>query len=228
MNSKLNQDELLSLFLDNEMDHNQLNNFLEELKTNSTLKEKYKTYVEIDNAVNSLSQMNQRKRSNIFHILKYRAQKHSKIVSALAATIILSIGIVSTNIVEFKSNNYLIADAVSSVEAQTQFELVNDELIQHVIYLTMSDLAMKNDLVNPNWLPVGFVRNPKKLNEFTNGDEAFAVHIEKNYINLDQPKYWVNDDDVIYLHPLKDGRLVSIVGNIRPDLANKVLISLDK
>ena len=228
MNSKLNQDELLSLFLDNEMDHNQLNNFLEELKTNSTLKEKYKTYVEIDNAVNSLSQMNQRKRSNIFHILKYRAQKHSKIVSALAATIILSIGIVSTNIIEFKSNNYLIADAVSSVEAQTQFELVNDELIQHVIYLTMSDLAMKNDLVNPNWLPVGFVRNPKKLNEFTNGDEAFAVHIEKNYINLDQPKYWVNDDDVIYLHPLKDGRLVSIVGNIRPDLANKVLISLDK
>ena len=210
------------------MDHDQLNEFLEELKTNSTLKEKYKTYVEIDNAVNSLSQMNQRKRSNIFHILKYRAQKHSKIVSALAATIILSIGIVSTNIVEFKSNNYLIADAVSSVEAQTQFELVNDELIQHVIYLTMSDLAMKNDLVNPNWLPVGFVRNPKKLNEFTNGDEAFAVHIEKNYINLDQPKYWVNDDDVIYLHPLKDGRLVSIVGNIRPDLANKVLISLDK
>ena len=228
MNSKLNQDELLSLFLDNEMDHDQLNEFLEELKTNSTLKEKYKTYVEIDNAVNSLSQMNQRKRSNIFHILKYRAQKHSKIVSALAATIILSIGIVSTNIVEFKSNNYLIADAVSSVEAQTQFELVNDELIQHVIYLTMSDLAMKNDLVNPNWLPVGFVRNPKKLNEFTNGDEAFAVHIEKNYISLDQPKYWVNDDDVIYLHPLKDGRLVSIVGNIRPDLANKVLISLDK
>ena len=228
MNSKLNQDELLSLFLDNEMDHDQLNKFLEDLKTNSTLKEKYKTYVEIDNAVNSLSQMNQRKRSNIFHILKYRAQKHSKIVSALAATIILSIGIVSTNIIEFKSNNYLIADAVSSVEAQTQFELVNDELIQHVIYLTMSDLAMKNDLVNPNWLPVGFVRNPKKLNEFTNGDEAFAVHIEKNYINLDKPKYWVNDDDVIYLHPLKDGRLVSIVGNIRPDLANKVLISLDK
>ena len=228
MNSKLNQDELLSLFLDNEMNHDQLSKFLEELKTNSTLKEKYKTYVEIDNAVNSLSQMHQRKRSNIFHILKYRAQKHSKIVSALAATIILSIGIVSTNIVEFKSNNYLIADAVSSVEAQTQFELVNDELIQHVIYLTMSDLAMKNDSVNPNWLPVGFVRNPKKLNEFTNGDEAFAVHIEKNYIKLDQPKYWVNDDDVIYLHPLKDGRLVSIVGNIRPDLANKVLISLDK
>ena len=228
MNSKLNQDELLSLFLDNELDHDQLNEFLEELKTNSTLKEKYKTYVEIDNAVNSLSQMNQRKRSNIFHILKYRAQKHSKIVSALAATIILSIGILSTNTIEFKSNNYLIADAVSSVEAQTQFELVNDELIQHVIYLTMSDLAMKNDLVNPNWLPVGFVRNPKKLNEFTNGDEAFAVHIEKNYINLDQPKYWVNDDDVIYLHPLKDGRLVSIVGNIRPDLANRVLISLDK
>jgi hypothetical protein len=228
MNSKLNQDELLSLFLDNELDHDQLNEFLEELKANSTLKEKYKTYIEIDNAVNSLSQMNQRKRSNIFHILKYRAQKHSKIVSALAATIILSIGILSTNTIEFKSNNYLIADAVSSVEAQTQFELVNDELIQHVIYLTMSDLAMKNDLVNPNWLPVGFVRNPKKLNEFTNGDEAFAVHIEKNYINLDQPKYWVNDDDVIYLHPLKDGRLVSIVGNIRPDLANRVLISLDK
>ena len=228
MNSKLNQDELLSLFLDNEMDHDQLNEFLEELKTNSTLKEKYKTYIEIDNAVNSLTQIYQRKRSSIFHILKYRAQKHSKIVSALAATIILSIGILSTNTIEFKSNNYLIADAVSSVEAQTQFELVNDELIQHVIYLTMSDLAMKNDLVNPNWLPVGFVRNPKKLNEFTNGDEAFAVHIEKNYINLDQPKYWVNDDDVIYLHPLKDGRLVSIVGNIRPDLANRVLISLDK
>jgi hypothetical protein len=228
MNSKLNQDELLSLFLDNELDHDQLNEFLEELKANSTLKEKYKTYIEIDNAVNSLTQIYQRKRSSIFHILKYRAQKHSKIVSALAATIILSIGILSTNTIEFKSNNYLIADAVSSVEAQTQFELVNDELIQHVIYLTMSDLAMKNDLVNPNWLPVGFVRNPKKLNEFTNGDEAFAVHIEKNYINLDQPKYWVNDDDVIYLHPLKDGRLVRIVGNIRPDLANKVLISLDK
>jgi hypothetical protein len=228
MNSKLNQDELLSLFLDNELDHDQLNEFLEELKANSTLKEKYKTYIEIDNAVNSLTQIYQRKRSSIFHILKYRAQKHSKIVSALAATIILSIGILSTNTIEFKSNNYLIADAVSSVEAQTQFELVNDELIQHVIYLTMSDLAMKNDLVNPNWLPVGFVRNPKKLNEFTNGDEAFAVHIEKNYINLDHPKYWVNDDDVIYLHPLKDGRLVSIVGNIRPDLANKVLISLDK
>jgi hypothetical protein len=228
MNSKLNQDELLSLFLDNELDHDQLNEFLEELKANSTLKEKYKTYIEIDNAVNSLTQIYQRKRSSIFHILKYRAQKHSKIVSALAATIILSIGILSTNTIEFKSNNYLIADAVSSVEAQTQFELVNDELIQHVIYLTMSDLAMKNDSVNPNWLPVGFVRNPKKLNEFTNGDEAFAVHIEKNYINLDQPKYWVNDDDVIYLHPLKDGRLVSIVGNIRPDLANRVLISLDK
>ena len=105
MNSKLNQDELLSLFLDNEMDHNQLNKFLEELKTNSTLKEKYKTYVEIDNAVNSLTQIHQRKRPSIFHILKYRAQKHSKIVSALAATIILSIGIVTTNTIEFNSNN---------------------------------------------------------------------------------------------------------------------------
>tara|TARA_B100000989_G_scaffold221721_1_gene169461 strand:- start:601 stop:1287 length:687 start_codon:yes stop_codon:yes gene_type:complete len=228
MNSKLNQDELLSLFLDDEMDHDQLNKFLDELKTNSSLKEKYKTYIEIDNAVSSLSEMYQRKRSNIFHIIKYRTQKHSKIVSVLAATIILSIGIFSTNVIGFKSNNYLIANAVSSVEAKAQFELVNDELIQHVIYLTMSDLTMKNDLVNPNWLPVGFVRNPKKLNEFTNGDDTFAVHIEKNYLGLDQPKYWVNDNDVIYLHPLKDGRLVSIVGNIRPDLANKVLISLDK
>ena len=228
MNSKLNQDELLSLFLDDEMDNDQLNEFLEELKTNSSLKEKYKTYIEIDNAVSSLSEMYQRKRSNIFHIIKYRTQKHSKIVSVLAATIILSIGIFSTNVIGFKSNNYLIANAVSSVEAKAQFELVNDELIQHVIYLTMSDLTMKNDLVNPNWLPVGFVRNPKKLNEFSNGDDTFAVHIEKNYLGLDQPKYWVNDNDVIYLHPLKDGRLVSIVGNIRPDLANKVLISLDK
>lgn len=228
MNSKLNQDELLSLFLDDEMDHDQLNKFLDELKTNSSLKEKYKTYIEIDNAVSSLSEMYQRKRSNIFHIIKYRTQKHSKIVSVLAATIILSIGIFSTNVIGFKSNNYLIANAVSSVEAKAQFELVNDELIQHVIYLTMSDLTLKNDLVNPNWLPVGFVRNPKKLNEFTNGDDTFAVHIEKNYLGLDQPKYWVNDNDVIYLHPLKDGRLVSIVGNIRPDLANKVLISLDK
>ena len=228
MNSKLNQDELLSLFLDDEMDNDQLNEFLEELKTNSSLKEKYKTYIEIDNAVNSLSEIYQRKRSNIFHIIKYRTQKHSKIISVLAATIILSIGIVSSNVIGFKSNNYLIANAVSSIEAQSQFELVNDELIQHVIYLTMSDLTMKNDLVNPNWLPVGFVRNPKKLNEFTNGDDTFAVHIEKNYLGLDQPKYWVNDNDVIYLHPLKDGRLVSIVGNIRPDLANKVLISLDK
>ena len=68
----------------------------------------------------------------------------------------------------------------------------------------------------------------KKLNEFSNGDDTFAVLIEKNYLGLDQPRYWVNDNDVIYLHPLKDGRLVSIVGNIRPDLANKVLISLDK
>lgn len=228
MNSKLNQDELLSLFLDDEMDHDQLNKFLDELKTNSSLKEKYKTYIEIDNAVSSLSEMYQRKRSNIFHIIKYRTQKHSKIISVLAATIILSIGIVSSNVIGFKSNNYLIANAVSSVEAQSQFELVNDELIQHVIYLTMSDLTMKNDLVNPNWLPVGFVRNPKKLNEFSNGDDTFAVLIEKNYLGLDQPKYWVNDNDVIYLHPLKDGRLVSIVGNIRPDLANKVLISLDK
>lgn len=228
MNSKLNQDELLSLFLDDEMDNDQLNEFLEELKTNSSLKEKYKTYIEIDNAVNSLSEIYQRKRSNIFHIIKYRTQKHSKIVSVLAATIILSIGIVSSNVIGFKSNNYLIANAVSSIEAQSQFELVNDELIQHVIYLTMSDLTMKNDLVNPNWLPVGFVRNPKKLNEFSNGDDTFAVLIEKNYLGLDQPKYWVNDNDVIYLHPLKDGRLVSIVGNIRPDLANKVLISLDK
>ena len=228
MNSKLNQDELLSLFLDDEMDNDQLNEFLEELKTNSSLKEKYKTYIEIDNAVNSLSEIYQRKRSNIFHIIKYRAQKHSKIISVLAATIILSIGIVSSNVIGFKSNNYLIANAVSSIEAQSQFELVNDELIQHVIYLTMSDLTMKNDLVNPNWLPVGFVRNPKKLNEFSNGDDTFAVLIEKNYLGLDQPKYWVNDNDVIYLHPLKDGRLVSIVGNIRPDLANKVLISLDK
>tara|TARA_B100001027_G_scaffold64513_1_gene43657 strand:+ start:423 stop:1109 length:687 start_codon:yes stop_codon:yes gene_type:complete len=228
MNSKLNQDELLSLFLDDEMDNDQLNEFLEELKTNSSLKEKYKTYIEIDNAVNSLSEIYQRKRSNIFHIIKYRTQKHSKIISVLAATIILSIGIVSSNVIGFKSNNYLIANAVSSIEAQSQFELVNDELIQHVIYLTMSDLTMKNDLVNPNWLPVGFVRNPKKLNEFSNGDDTFAVLIEKNYLGLDQPKYWVNDNDVIYLHPLKDGRLVSIVGNIRPDLANKVLISLDK
>ena len=228
MNSKLNQDELLSLFLDDEMDNDQLNEFLEELKTNSSLKEKYKTYIEIDNAVNSLSEIYQRKRSNIFHIIKYRAQKPSKIISVLAATIILSIGIVSSNVIGFKSNNYLIANAVSSIEAQSQFELVNDELIQHVIYLTMSDLTMKNDLVNPNWLPVGFVRNPKKLNEFSNGDDTFAVLIEKNYLGLDQPKYWVNDNDVIYLHPLKDGRLVSIVGNIRPDLANKVLISLDK
>jgi hypothetical protein len=76
-------------------------------------------------------------------------------------------------------------------------------------------------------IPIGFMPSAKNPNRYTNGNNNLYFHIENKQLGIKKVKYYKANNNWIYLIPLRDGRLLTAYGDVPPELASKMIRSLN-
>ena len=74
---------------------------------------------------------------------------------------------------------------------------------------------------------VGYKTNAIQGLGYSKGDENFQLRLEKKDFTLNSIKYWKHGNKMIYLVPMKDGRILTLYGNISLSTAMTVAKSLN-
>ena len=224
MEEKKNKFEMLSAYVDGELNEADSAEILEMLQSDSELRERLQKYSSISGLIN-LDPPDKADSSNdllarIFSIPK-------SYVSGMAATILIALLVVGNNYTFDQTNNEIIANAASSQEAQEHLKNIDGALNQHVMKILAAD-NLNVDYLNTNLVPVGYNQDPSKPSYFSNGNNKFRLHIENNNFGLKTDRYWNVNNELVYVHPMRNGRLATIYGNIEPQEAKSFLAYIDR
>ena len=224
MEEKKNKFEMLSAYVDGELNEADSAEILEMLQSDSELRERLQKYSSISGLIN-LDPPDKADSSNdllarIFSIPK-------SYVSGMAATILIALLVVGNNYTFDQTNNEIIANAASSQEAQEHLKNIDGALNQHVMKILAAD-NLNVDYLNTNLVPVGYNQDPSKPSYFSNGNNKFRLHIENNNFGLKTDRYWNVNNELVYVHPMRNGRLATIYGKIQPQEAKLFLTYIDR
>jgi len=145
----------------------------------------------------------------------------------MAATILIALLVAGNNFNFDQTSNEIIAKAASSQEAQDHLNNIDGALNQHVMKILAAD-NLNVDYLNTNLVPVGYNQDPRKPSYFSNGNNKFRLHIENNNFGLKTDRYWTVNNELVYVHPMRNGRLATIYGKIEPQEAKLFLAYIDR
>ena len=224
MEEKKNKFEMLSAYVDGELNEAESAEILEMLRSDSELRQRLQKYSSISGLIN-LDRSDKAETSNdplarIFSMPK-------SYVTGMAATILIALLVVSNNYTFDQTNNEIIANAVSSQEAQDHLNNIDGALNQYVMKILAAD-NLNVDYLNTNLVPVGYNQDPNKPSYFSNGNNKFRLHIENNNFGLKTDRYWNVNNELVYVHPMRDGTLATIYGKIEPQEAKSFLAYIDR
>ena len=112
--------------------------------------------------------------------------------------------------------------AIKSPEAQEIANSREDNLVNHVLsVVNNSSIGSSDPLMDLR--NVGFNLNDASKRHYSNGKQNFTMHIEKKNFNLKKVRYWTYGNKNIYLIPLKDGRTLTLYGNLDQKSAQKII-----
>lgn len=216
--------ERLSAFYDNELQEDS-GALLQLLKEENSLSKELKGYSLISSIMQQSRFSAPKQKAN--SMLRVNLVTHS---FAAAAAVLLTLGFITFfNPAQFdydEKSSQLLADAIASEEGQIRLNQNEDILVDHLF--RVMDERNLNANINPGWVPVGFSQNQEKPAIFTNGPKKFVLHVENSNLNLTKPIYWKKGNNLVYLHPAKDGKIITVYGNIRPAEAQKIIFSLNR
>lgn len=216
--------ERLSAFYDNEL-HEDSSDLLQLLQEENSLSKELKGY----SLISSIMQQTR------FSLPQHKANSKLKInlithSFAAAAAIFLTLGFITFfNPAQFdydEKSSQLLADAIASEEGQIRLNQDQDILVDHLF--RVMDERNLNTNMSPGWVPVGFSQNKEKPAIFSNGPKKFVLHVENSNVSLTKPIYWKKGNNLVYLHPTTDGKIITVYGNIRPAEAQKIVFSLKR
>ena len=192
MEEKKNKFEMLSAYVDGELNEAESSEILEMLQSDSELRQRLQKYSSISGLIN-LDRSNKPETSNgplarIFSMPK-------SYVTGMAATILIAMLVVSNNYTFDQTNNEIIANAVSSQEAQDHLNNIDGALNQYVMKILAAD-NLNVDYLNTNLVPVGYNQDPSKPSYFSNGNNKFRLHIENNNFGLKTDRYWTVNNEL--------------------------------
>ena len=224
MEEKKNKFEMLSAYVDGELNEAESVEILEMLKSDSELRQRLQKYSSISGLIN-LNPLDKAEDSND---LLARIFKMPKLyVTGMAATVLVTLVVVGSNFTFDQTNNEIIANAASSQEAQYHLINIDGALNQHVMKILAAD-NLNADYLNTNLVPVGYNQDPSKPSYFSKGNNKFRLHIENNNFGLKTDRYWNVNNELVYVHPMRNGRLATIYGKIEPQEAKSFLAYIDK
>ena len=224
MEEKKNKFEMLSAYVDGELNEAESAEILEMLQSDSELREKLQKYSSISGLIN-LDSSDKAEASNDLLARIFNMPK--SYLTGMAATILIALLVVGNNYTFDQGYNEIIANAASSQEAQDHLNNIDGALNQHVMKILAAD-NLNVDYLNTNLVPVGYNQDPSKPSYFSNGNNKFRLHIENNNFGLKTERYWNVNNELVYVHPMRNGRLATIYGKIEPQEAKSFLAYIDK
>ena len=224
MEEKKNKFEMLSAYVDGELNEAESAEILEMLQSDLELRQRLQKYSSITGLIN-LDLSDNAQVSN--DLLPRIFSMPKSYVTGMAATILIALLVVSNNYTFDQTNNEIIANAAASQEAQDHLKNIDGALNQHVMKILAADNLNVNYL-NTNLVPVGYNQDPRKPSYFSNGNNKFRLHIENNNFGLKNDRYWNVNNELVYVHPMRDGTLATIYGKIEPQEAKSFLAYIDR
>jgi len=224
MEEKKNKFEMLSAYVDGELNEAESVEILEMLKSDSELKQRLQKYSSISGLIN-LDPSDKAEASNDLIARIFKMPK--SYVTGMAATVLIALLVTGNNYTFDQTYNEIIASAASSQEAQDHLNNIDGALNQHVMKILAAD-NLNVDYLNTNLVPVGYNQDPSKPSYFSNGNNKFRLHIENNNFGLKTDRYWNVNNELVYVHPMRNGRLATIYGKIEPQEAKTFLAYIDR
>ena len=224
MKEKKNKFEILSAYVDGELNEAESVEMLELLKSDSELRQRLQKYSSISGLIN-LDPSDKAEAPNDLIARIFKMPK--SYVTGMAATVLIALLVVGNNYTFDQTYNEIIAKAASSQEAQDHLNNIDGALNQHVMKILAAD-NLNVDYLNTNLVPVGYNQDPNKPSYFSNGNNKFRLHIENNNFGLKTDRYWNVNNELVYVHPMRNGRLATIYGKIELQEAKAFLAYIDR
>ena len=122
-----------------------------------------------------------------------------------------------------------IASAINSKEARDIAEQSDEYLTDHIMrVINDPSFMMSNSNKNIDLRNVGYKTDSIQGLGYSKGNENFQLRLEKKNFRINNVKYWKHGNKMIYLVPMKDGRTLTLYGNISLSSAMAVAKSLSK
>ena len=221
--------EKLSALHDGELESSEIDELIDLVSKDTQLQKKLSFYSVMGMAANYESNK----------VVKIKTKKTKNIFSNLwlsnamtaAASILLTLIFVNDN--DFSRMNVdsksfdQITSAINSKEAKNIAKQSEEYLTDHIMRIINDPSFMISNSNNIDLRNVGYKTNAIQGLGYSKGDENFQLRLEKKDFTLNSIKYWKHGNKMIYLVPMKDGRTLTLYGNISLSTAMTVAKSLN-
>ena len=221
--------EKLSALHDGELESSEIDELIDLVSKDTQLQKKLSFYSVMGMAANYESNK----------VVKIKPKKTKNILSNLwlsnamtaAASILLTLIFINDN--DFSRMNVdsksfdQITSAINSKEAKNIAKQSEEYLTDHIMRIINDPSFMTSNSNNIDLRNVGYKSNAIQGLGYSNGDENFQLRLEKKDFSLNSIKYWKHGNKMIYLVPMKDGRTLTLYGNISLSTAITVANSLN-
>ena len=221
--------EKLSALHDGELESSEIDELIDLVSKDTQLQKKLSFYSVMGMAANYESN----------NVVKIKSKKTKNIFSNLwlsnamtaAASILLTLIFVNDN--DFSRMNVdsksfdQITSAINSKEAKNIAKQSEEYLTDHIMRVINDPSFMISNSNNIDLRNVGYKTNAIQGLGYSKGDENFQLRLEKKDFTLNSIKYWKHGNKMIYLVPMKDGRTLTLYGNISLSTAMAVAKSLN-
>ena len=221
--------EKLSALHDGELESSEIDELIDLVSKDTQLQKKLSFYSVMGMAANYESNK----------VVKIKPKKTKNIFSNLwlsnamtaAASVLLTLIFVNDNDffrmnVDSKSFDQ-ITSAINSKEAKNIAKQSEEYLTDHIMRIINDPSFMISNSNNIDLRNVGYKTNAIQGLGYSKGDENFQLRLEKKDFTLNSIKYWKHGNKMIYLVPMKDGRTLTLYGNISLSTAMTVAKSLN-
>ena len=221
--------EKLSALHDGELESSEIDELIDLVSKDTQLQKKLSFYSVMGMAANYESnkvvKIKPKKIKNIFSNL-WLSNAMTAAASILLTLIFINDNDFSRMNVDSKSFDQ-ITSAINSKEAKNIAKQSEEYLTDHIMRIINDPSFMISNSNNIDLRNVGYKTNAIKGLGYSKGDENFQLRLEKKDFTLNSIKYWKHGNKMIYLVPMKDGRTLTLYGNISLSTAMTVAKSLN-
>lgn len=221
--------EKLSALHDGELESSEIDELIDLVSKDTQLQKKLSFYSVMGMAANYESnkvvKIKPKKTKNIFSNL-WLSNALTAAASILLTLIFLNDNDFSRMNVDSKSFDQ-ITSAINSKEAKNIAKQSEEYLTDHIMRIINDPSFMISNSNNIDLRNVGYKTNAIQGLGYSKGDENFQLRLEKKDFTLNSIKYWKHGNKMIYLVPMKDGRTLTLYGNISLSTAMTVAKSLN-
>jgi hypothetical protein len=116
--------------------------------------------------------------------------------------------------------------AINSKEAKDIASKAEEKLLDHVMQVINNQQNDNITSYNVDLRNVGYTRTSPNSSTYNKGNKNFVLRIEKKNLGIKKVRNWRHKDKMIYVVPIKDGRVLTLYGNIDQKSALEIVNSI--